>query len=187
MTKCSPLNIYIKYLASICRRCRVVTAIYCGSILGYEGIIPQNLQEHIRMPIVRLSAECYSQRQVYRILVVSQGCISKLLQRNLDSCRPYQRRHGGPKSLTTVQEDRQLIWMARDNNFILAPRLHVEMIRWFRRSLTVRRIVNMSLATSCWCRDPTRFPGWRWITGNAVVCGGNAQIVGPQAHEALCL
>ena len=139
------------------------------------------------MRIVRLSAECYSQRQVYRMLVVLQGCINKLLRRNLDSCRSYQRRCGCRRSLTTVQEDRQFFWMARDNNFILAARLHVEMIRWFWKSLAVRRIVNRYLATSCWCRDPTRFPGWRWNTSNAVVCWGNAQTVEPQAHEALCL
>ena len=79
--------------------------------------------------IVRLSAESYSQQEVVRMLVVSQRYASKILRRNRDTSRPHQRRRGGRRSLTTAQEDRQLIRMVRNNRFISAPRPPMEMIR----------------------------------------------------------
>ena len=104
----------------------------------------RNLQKQRFLRIVRLSAEGYS--QVARILGVSQGCVSKILRRNRDTGRPPRRRRGGRRSLTTAQ-DRRLIRMARDNRFISAHRLRVDMIRRFGRRLSVRSIVNRLLVT----------------------------------------
>ena len=44
--------------------------------------MPQNLPEQILQRIVRLSADDNSQREVTRMLGVSQGVISKILRRN---------------------------------------------------------------------------------------------------------
>ena len=46
--------------------------------------MPQNLPEQVLQRIVRLSADSNSQREVARMLGVSQGCISKILRRNRD-------------------------------------------------------------------------------------------------------
>ena len=92
------------------------------------------------MHIVKLSAEGYSLQEVTIMLGVSELCVSKILRRNRDGVRPHQRRRGGRRSLTTTREDRQLIRMDRENRFIS------DMIRRFRRSLSVRSIVNRLLA-----------------------------------------
>ena len=94
--------------------------------------MPRNLQEQILVCNIRLSAEGYSQREVKRMLGVSQGCISKILPRNRDTSQTYQWRRGGQRSLSAAREGRQLIRMIRDNRFISPPRLRVEMIRRFR-------------------------------------------------------
>ena len=55
--------------------------------------MPKNLPEKILQRIVRLSADGNSQREVARMLGVSQGCISKILQRNLrDNAPPHRAR-----------------------------------------------------------------------------------------------
>ena len=45
--------------------------------ISLKGIMPQNLPQQILQRIVRLSADGNSQREVARMLGVSQGCISK--------------------------------------------------------------------------------------------------------------
>ena len=47
--------------------------------------MPQNLPEQILQWIFRLSADGNSQREVARMLGVSQGCISKILRRNRET------------------------------------------------------------------------------------------------------
>ena len=106
--------------------------------------MPSNLQEQILVRIVRLPAEVYSQREVARMLGVSQGCISNILRCKRITGRPHQRRHWGRRILTTAREDRQLVWMVRDKRSISAPRLSVAMIRRFRRRLPIQSIVNRS-------------------------------------------
>ena len=132
--------------------------------------MPRNLQEQIER-IIKLSAEGYSQREVERVLVVSQGGVIKILPHNRDTGRPYHRRHGGRRSLATAW-DRQLIRMVKGNHFILAPGLCVEMIHWFRRRLSVRSIVNRFLAMAIHQGDPPCAPDWLWITGDDAVCVG---------------
>ena len=52
--------------------------------------------------------------------------------------------------------------MVRDNRFISAPRLCVEMIRRFRRRLSVRGIINRILAAGYWSSRPARCPRLTW-------------------------
>ena len=120
--------------------------------------MPRNLQDQISLRIVRLSAEGYSQKEVARMLDVSQTCVSKILRRERDTGRPHPRRRGDRRSLTTTWEDRQLFLMVRDNCFISAPRLRVEMIRRFRRGLSVRSIVYRLLAAGCRSGRPAMCP-----------------------------
>ena len=47
--------------------------------------MPQNLPEQKLQRIVRLSANGNSQREVARMLGVSQGCISKILRRDRET------------------------------------------------------------------------------------------------------
>ena len=105
-----------------------------------KGIMPQNLPEQILQRIVRLSAGGNSQREVARMLGVSQGCISKILQRNRETGRPHQRELGGLMKISTPRKDRQLLRMVRTNRFISAPRQRMLMIRRFGRRMSVRTI-----------------------------------------------
>ena len=104
--------------------------------------MPRNLQDQILVRIVKLSAEVYFQREVARMMGVSQVCISKILWCKRKTGRPHQRRRWGRRILTTAREDRQLVWMVRDKRFIAAPRLRVAMISQFRRRMSIRSIVN---------------------------------------------
>ena len=107
--------------------------------------------------IVRLS-DCNSQRKVARMLGVSQGCISKILLCNQETGRPHPRKHGGSMKISTPREDRQLLQMIRTNRFISAPRLRMQMIRWFGRQMSIRTIRRRLLATGYWSRRPASCP-----------------------------
>ena len=56
--------------------------------------------------IVRLSADGNSQREVARMLGVSQGCISKILRRNRKTGRQHHGKRGGSMKISTPWEDR---------------------------------------------------------------------------------
>ena len=102
--------------------------------------MPQNMPEQILQRIVRLSADGNSQREVARMLGVSQGCISKILRRNRENGRPHQKKRGGSMKISTPQEDRQLLRMVRTSLFISAPRLRMQMTCRFGRRMSVRTI-----------------------------------------------
>ena len=97
--------------------------------------MPQNLPQQILQQIFRFLADGNSQREVARMLGVSQGCISKILRPNRETGRPYQRKRGGLMKVCTPWEDRQLLRMVRMNRFISAPRLRMLMIRRFGRRI----------------------------------------------------
>ena len=111
--------------------------------------MPQNLPEQILQRIVRLSADGNSQREVARMLGVSQGCINKILGRNRDTGRPHQRKRGGSMKISKPREDHQLHRMVRKNRF---------MIRRFGRRMAVRTIRRRLLAAGYWSRRPARCP-----------------------------
>ena len=83
--------------------------------------MPQHLPEQILQRIVRLSTNGISQREVARMMGVSQGCISKILLRNRETGRPHQRKCGGSMKISTPWEYHQLLRMVRTNCFISAP------------------------------------------------------------------
>ena len=120
--------------------------------------MPQNLPEKILQRIVRLSADCNFQREVARMLGVSQGCRSKFLRRNRETGRPHQGRRGGSMKISTPREDRQLLRMVRINRSISAPRLRMQMIRRFGRRISVQTIRRRLLAARYWSRRPARCP-----------------------------
>ena len=120
--------------------------------------MPQNLPEQILQQMVRLSADDNSQPEQARMLGVSQGCISKILQCNWETGRPHQRKHGGLVKISTSREDRQLLRMVRMNRFISAPRLQIQMIRRFGRRMSVRIIPRWLLVNGYWSRRPARCP-----------------------------
>ena len=120
--------------------------------------MPQNLPQQILQRIVRLSADGNSQREVARMLGMSQGYISKILQRNRETCRPNQRKRGGSMKFSTPWEDRQLLRMVRTNHFISAPRLQMQMIHRFGRRVSVRTIRRWILTTGYWSRRTAKCP-----------------------------
>ena len=61
--------------------------------------MPYNLLEQILVCIVRLSSKGYSQREVARMLDVSQRCVSKILRWSLNTGPPHQWRCGGAFSI----------------------------------------------------------------------------------------
>ena len=123
--------------------------------------MPQNLPEQILQRIVRLSADCNSQREVASMLGVSQGCISKILRRNRETGRSHQRKRGGSMKISSPREDRQLLRMVRTNRFISAPRLQMRMIRRFGRRMSIGTIRRRLLAAGYRSRRPARCP---WLT-----------------------
>ena len=120
--------------------------------------MPQNLPEQIQQWIVRLLANGNFQREVARILGVSQGCICKILRRNRETGRPHQRKCGRSMKISTPREDHQLLRMVKMNCFITAPRLRMQMIRRFGRQMSVRTIRRRLLAAEYWSRRPARCP-----------------------------
>ena len=89
------------------------------------------------------------------------GCIGRMRQQNF----AMQQRHWSATSAeawrlkeTNHSPLRQLIRMVRDNRFISAPRQRVEIIRWFRRRLSVWSIVNWFLAAGYQSRSPAGCP-----------------------------
>ena len=120
--------------------------------------MPQNFPEQILQRIVRLLADGNSQREVARMLGVSQGCISKILRRNRETGRPHQRKLGGSMKISTPPEDLQLLQIVSMNRFISAPRLRMQMIHRFRRRMSVQTIRRRLLATGYWSRRPARCP-----------------------------
>ena len=120
--------------------------------------MPQNLPQQILLRIVRLLADGNSQREVSRMLGVSEGCISKILWRNRETGQPHQRRGGGLMKISMPWEHCQLLWMVRMNYFISAPRLRKQMISWFGRRMSVRTIWRRLLAAGYWSRRPARCP-----------------------------
>ena len=120
--------------------------------------MPQNLPEQILQRIVRLSADGNFQREVARMLGVSQGCISKILRRNRETGRPHQMKRGGSMKISAPREDRQLLQMVRTNRFISALRLRMQMTRRFERRMSVRTIRRRLLAAGYWSRRPARCP-----------------------------
>ena len=103
-------------------------------------------------------ADGNSQREVVRILGVSQRCISKLLRCNRETGRSHQRKRGGSMKISTQREDRQLLQMVRTHCFISAPRLRMQMIRRFGRRLSVRTIRRRLLIAGYWSRRPAICP-----------------------------
>ena len=133
--------------------------------------MPQNLPQQILQRIVRLSADGNYQREVARMLGVSQGCISKILRCNRETGRPHQRKPGGSIKISTPREDRQLLRMVRMNRFISAPRLRMQMIRQFGRRLFE------PFGDGFWLPDiglgvQPDVLGSLWNTGEATVSGG---------------
>ena len=61
----------------------------------FKRVMPQNLPQQILQQIVSLSADDNSQREVARMLGVSQGCISKILWCKRETGWPHQRKRGG--------------------------------------------------------------------------------------------
>ena len=120
--------------------------------------MPQNLLEQILQRIVRLSADSNSQREVARMLRVSQGCINKFLLRNRETGRPLQMKHGGSMKISAPREDRQLLRIVTTNRFISAPRLRMQMIRRFGMRISVRTIRRRLLAPGYWYRRPANGP-----------------------------
>ena len=123
-----------------------------------KGIMPQNLPEQMLQRIVRLSANGNSQREVARMLGVSQGWISKILRRNRETGRPHQRKRGDSTKISMPWEDRQLLRMVRTNRFISAPRLGMQMIRQFGRRMSVWTIRRRLLVAGYLSRCPARCP-----------------------------
>ena len=98
------------------------------------------------------------QWEVANMLGVPQECVCKALRHNRDIDRPHQRRRRNRGCLTTAREDKQLIQMVRGNRLISAPRLCVEMIRWFGSSLSVWSFLNRLLAAGSMSRRPDGCP-----------------------------
>lgn len=120
--------------------------------------MPHNLQPQILQRIVALSGEGHSQREVARMLGVTQGCVSKVLRRNRGTGRPDQRKRGGRSKMTSAREDRQLLRMVRANRFLTSTRLKVQMIRRFGRRLSARTIRRRLLAAGYRSCRPARCP-----------------------------
>ena len=123
-----------------------------------KGKMPQNLPQQILQWSVRLSADGNPQREVARMLGVSQGCISKTLRRHWETGRPHQRKRGGSMKISMPREDRQLLRMVRTNRFISAPRMRMQLIHQFGRRMSVRTIRRRLLAAGYWSRRPARCP-----------------------------
>ena len=90
---------------------------------------------------------------------MSQGWISKILK----FCDATETLVGlircdSRRSLTTAQEDRQLISMAKDNHFISPPLLHMEVIHWFRKRMSVQSMVNRLPSAGYRFKNPARCP-----------------------------
>ena len=120
--------------------------------------MPQNLPEQILQWIVKLLADGNFQREVARMLGVSQACISKILWCNRETGRPHQRKLRGSIKISSPREDRQLLRMVRTNHFISAPCLRMQMICWFGRWMSVWTIRRWLLAIRYWSRHPARWP-----------------------------
>ena len=120
--------------------------------------MPQNLPQQILQRIVRLSADGNSQREVARMLGVSQGCISKIWRRNRETGRPHQRKRGGSMKISMPREDLQLFRMVRTNRFFSAPHLQMQMISRFGRQISVRTIRRWLLVAGYWSRRRARCP-----------------------------
>ena len=120
--------------------------------------MPENLPEQILQRIVMLLANGKSQREVARMLGVSQRCIRKILRRNRETGRPQQRKHGGLMKISTSPEDRRLLRMVKMNDFVSAPRLRMQMIHRFGRRMSVQAIQRQFLAARYWSRRPARCP-----------------------------
>ena len=121
--------------------------------------MPQNLPEQILPWIVRLSADGNSQRDVARMLEVSQGCISKILPRNWETGRPHQRKWWGSMKISTPREDCQLLWMGKTNRFISAHLLRMQMNHRFRRWMSLQTIQRRLLAAGYRFWHSARCPG----------------------------
>ena len=140
-----------------------------------------NLQEQILVCIARLSAEGYSQREVARMLGVSQGCVSKILRRNRDTGRPHQRWCGGRRSLTEKADS----WSGQGQSLNLGSlsTRGDDLPIWEEVVSSEASVTGYPISLGV----QSSVPDWLWITGDTTVCGGNAQNVGPHALEALCL
>jgi len=124
----------------------------------YNRIMPQNLPQQILQRIVRLSADGNSQREVARMLGVSQGCVSKILTQPRDwpttseeAWRFDENLHATGKPSTAPNGQNEPL-------LISAPRLRMQMIRLFRRRMSVRTIRRRLLAAGYWSRRPARCP-----------------------------
>ena len=149
--------------------------------------MPQNLSEQILQRIFRLSADGNSQREVSRMLGVSQWCITKILRRNRETGRPHQRKRGGSMKTSTPREDRQLLRMVRTNSFISAPRQRMQMIRRFGRRMSVRTIRRRFLAADIGLSVQPGVLDSLWSTGDAAVSAGGGTECGPRTMETLYL
>ena len=121
--------------------------------------MPQNLPEQILQRIVKLCADGNCQREVARMLGMSQGCIRKIL-----ATQPRDRPTTSAEvwrfneNFHAMEEDCQLLRIVNMNRFISAPRLRMQMIRRFGRQMSVGTIRRWVLGTGYWSRRPARFP-----------------------------
>ena len=120
--------------------------------------MPQNLPEQILQQIARLWADGNSQREVARMLGVSQGCKSKILRCNWETGRPHQRKCGGSMKVSTPWEDRQLLQMVRMNRFISVLCLRIQIIRRFGRRMSVWTVRRRLLDSGYWSGRPAKCP-----------------------------
>ena len=128
--------------------------------------------------MVRLLADDNSQREVARMLGVSQGCISKILRRIRETGQPHQRKRGGSMKISTPREDSQLLRMVRTNHFILAPRLGIQLICRFGRRMSVRTIGDGFWPQDIGLGGQPDVQASLWNTGDATVSGGGAKECG---------
>ena len=120
--------------------------------------MPQTLPEQILQWIVSFSADGNLQREVARMLGVSQGCIRKICDSTERLADHIRWKRGGSMKISTPREDHQLLRMVRTNCFISVPRLRMRMIRRFGRRMSAWTIRRRLLAAGYWSRRPARSP-----------------------------
>ena len=123
--------------------------------------MPQNLPEQILQRNVKLSADSNSQREVARMLGLSQGCISKILRRNRETGRPHQRKRVGSMKISTPREDRQRRPLLEDGYWsrrpASCPRLTLEHRRRRREWERRHRVWDLRQWRHCIFGNKSRF------------------------------
>ena len=153
--------------------------------------MPQNFPQQILQRVVRLTADGNFQREVARMLGVSQVCIMKILRRTWETGRPHQRKREGSMKISTPR-NRKTVNCSEWSERTTSSRLLICECRW-----------SGNLGGGCqfepfgegfWPTDigigVHRRPdvlGSLWSTGDAAVREEEAQSVGPQTMETLYL